>query len=366
VSPPADNSGAAIDQGTGILDSLFSDATLTGIVNALARHTGIDSVAGRKLLGVLTPAILSAIAARFAGRPVTPQGLTSFFAEERGALTSALPAGFSLANVPGVPNVGSVLRHGGEAAPSGFTPIRWLAPALGIAALALVMFFVFRGPTLSVPGADKVTTDLNDACKALTSTVEGIKDEPSAASAARELKKLDATFDGLKRQVKRLPEADKQKVMGVAKANLDRLEGQYARVVWVPGVDDQVRLPLDDVMAQLAAMGGVPAPKAAGAVSGEVAGAVTALNQTLRGIKDGPSAELALAKLKEIDGKLDDARANVGKLGESARSAVGAMVKPAVEKVREQAERLQGLPGAGEKVRPVVEGILKKLSGLAA
>jgi hypothetical protein len=133
----------------------------------------------------------------------------------------------------------------------------------------------------------------------------------------------------------------------------------------VPGAREKLRPAIDDVMSQLAAMGGVPAPKTV-ATSGEVAGAVAAFTETLRGIKDGPSAELALTKLKEIDARLDDAKAALAKAGESTRSAVGAMVKPAVERLREQADKVQAVTGVPEKVKPVIDSILAKLNGFTA
>ena len=364
----SDKPGNVIEQGTNILGSLFNQNIISGILNAISRFTGLNAASAQKLLAYLAPMVLGSIAGRFTGRQPTPQGLTSFFNEERQNITNAMPAGFSLADIPGMPNVGSVLRPGdaGMTPPSeSGSPVKWLVPALAVAAAAVVLFFVFRGPTLSVPTPAKLTTDIGDATKSLTTTVSNIKDEASAESAARELKKMEATLDGYKAQLKKMPEADRGQVMEQAKVNLAKMEEQYARVVWAPGFNDKVRQSMDSVMTQMAAMAGEPAPKSA-MVSGEVARAVSTITETLNGIKDGPTATLAVTKLKEVEGKLEEAKSGFGKLSDSTRSAVAAMIKPAVEKLRQLADRVMAMPGVGEKVKPVVDAILAKLDGLTA
>jgi len=126
-----------------------------------------------------------------------------------------------------------------------------------------------------------------------------------------------------------------------------------------------VRQSMDSVMTQMAAMAGEPVPASA-RVSGEVARAIATVTETLNGIKDGPGAAAAVTKLKDVEGQLAEAKAGFGKLSDSTRAAVLAMVKPAVEKLRQLADRVMAMPGVGEKVKPVVDAILTKLEGLSA
>src|SRR5262245_13507815 len=49
--------GAVLEQGTGILNSLFGSSTLSGIVNALTRFAHIGSGSAQKLLAYLMPLV---------------------------------------------------------------------------------------------------------------------------------------------------------------------------------------------------------------------------------------------------------------------------------------------------------------------
>jgi hypothetical protein len=106
----ANQPGSLLEQGAGLLSSLFGNSTVSSIVNALARFASIAPGPAQKLLGYLTPMVLGAIASRFAGKPVTTQALSSLFAEQKANITNALPRGLSLADVPGLADAGSAVR----------------------------------------------------------------------------------------------------------------------------------------------------------------------------------------------------------------------------------------------------------------
>ena len=60
----------------------------------------------KSLLSLLCALDLSAIAKQFAGKSLTPPALSSFFAEQKGNISAALPPGLSLANIPGFTTTG--------------------------------------------------------------------------------------------------------------------------------------------------------------------------------------------------------------------------------------------------------------------
>jgi hypothetical protein len=93
---------SVLEQGTNLLHSLLGGNTLAGIVNAVSRFSGIGGAAVQKLLGYLMPLILGGIAGRFAGKTAGAQALTSLLADQKTAITHALPSGFSLQDVPGL------------------------------------------------------------------------------------------------------------------------------------------------------------------------------------------------------------------------------------------------------------------------
>lgn len=364
----SNNPGTTIDQGTNVLNSIFNNATITGIVNALVKYTGVNTATAQKILAYLMPMILSAIAGRFnTSRPMNPQGLTTLFNDERNAIANAMPAGFSLADVPGVAQTGSVLRPATDGTPERpSSPMRWLVPALGIAAVALVLFFVFNGgPTLNVPPAGQLTTDLTTNFKSVTDSLNTVRDEASAQSAVAELKKLSTDLGKMKSQVDRLPAADKSKVGDMMKTNLAKIEEQCTKLMFVPGVSDKLKKTAEEIVEHVATISGMPVPRTV-AVSSELSQAIANLTETLGKVKDATTAQEMLPKLQDVQSKIDAAKSDLDKLGESGKSAIAAAIRTAVEKLKETCDRVTAMEGVGPKVKPVVDAIVTKLQAMSA
>jgi hypothetical protein len=359
---------AVLEQGNGILHSLFGSSTVSGIVSALSRFAGIGSGSGQKLLGYLMPLVLGAIAGRFTGKGVNPQGLTSLLADQKANIAKALPSGFSLADVPGVATTREAARMVEETAqPAAAAIWRWLLPVLAVVALAalLVWYFFGRTPAPKAPDFAQVSTDLTGTFKSLTESLTGIKDAASAEAALPKLKELDGKLDGMKALVDKLPDADKGKVTDLIKASFGKVEDQFAKLLWIPGVGDKIRPTVDGIMGKLAALGGMPASKVS-QVSADMAGTFSSLTESLTGIKDTQSAEAALPKLKDIGDRLNGAKSALEGLPESGRSTILAQVKAALSKLKELADKVLAVAGVGDKIRPAVEAIMGKLNALVA
>jgi hypothetical protein len=359
---------AVLEQGNGILHALFGNSTVSGIVSALSRFAGIGSGSGQKLLGYLMPMVLGAIAGRFTGKGVNPQGLASLFADQKAAITNALPSGFSLADIPGVAAGKAAARAVAETAqPAAAATMRWLLPLLAVLVLAALLWWYFSGRPATPAVADftRVNTDLTGTFKSLTESLTGIKDAASAGPALAKLKELDGKLDGMKALVDKLPAADKAKVTDLIKASFGKVEDQFAKLLWIPGVGDQIKPTVDGIMGKLAALGGLPVPKVS-QVSGDLAGTFTSLTTTLAGIKDSVSAEAALPKLKDIGDKLDGAKSALEGLTEAGRSTILAQVKSALGMLKELADKVLAMAGVGDKIRPVLDAIMGKLNALVA
>jgi hypothetical protein len=364
----ADQPGAVLEQGNGILHSLFASGTVSGIVSALSRFAGIGSGSGQKLLGYLMPLVLGAIAGRFTGKGVNPQGLASLLADEKGNIARALPSGFSLADVPGVTTSREAARMVEETArPAADTMWKWLIPALAVAALAAVLLWYFFGrtPSPKAPDFAQVSTDLTGTFKTLTDSLTSIKDAESAEAAVPKLKELDGKLDGMKALVDKLPDADKGKVTELIKASFGKVEDQFAKLLWIPGVGDKVKSTIDGIMGKLAALGGLSVSKVSD-VSANLAGSFSSLTGALAGIKDSVTAEAALPKLKDIGDKLDGAKGSLEGLPESARSTIVAQAKTALSKLKDLADKVLAMAGVGDKIRPALEAIMGKLNALVA
>jgi hypothetical protein len=331
----ADQADSVLERGTGFLNSLFGGSTIAGIVNAVSRFSGIGAGAMHKLLGYLMPVILGRIAARFAGKAPIAQGLTNMLADQKSAIANALPSGFSLHDIPGVDAVASAARGAVDTtaraarsaadatASAGSSLLKWVLPMAALAAIGLILLWFFRPgkpPTVDLPAADvsKLSTDLTGDFKSLTDSLAGIKDAASATAALPKLTELSGKLDAMKALVDRLPAADKGKIIDLIKPNLAKLEEQFAKLQWTPGVGDKVEPAVDGIMGKLASIGRLPTPQLPG-LNGELASTFSSLKESLTNIKDSASGEAAMPKLTEISDKLDGAKASMDKLSDSGK-----------------------------------------------
>src|SRR5262249_43686789 len=148
-----------------------------------------------------------------------------------------------------------------------------------------------------VPDFAQVNTDLAGTFKSLTDSLTGIKDAASAEASLPKLKELDGKLDGMKALVDKLPDADKGKITDLIKASFGKVEDQFAKLLWIPGVGDKIKSTVDGIIGKLASLGNLPVPKLS-QVSADLAGAFSSLTTSLTGIKDSASAEAALPALK--------------------------------------------------------------------
>jgi hypothetical protein len=356
-----------LEQGNGILNSLFGGNTVSGIVNALTRFAGFGAGSAQKLLAYVMPLIMGAIAARFPGKAVNPQSLASLLADQKTNIANALPSGFSLSDVPGLTAGREAARAVGDAIQPAATNVwRWLLPVLCVLALAAILLWYFFGrPTPKVGDFAQLNTDLTGTFKSLTDSLTSIKDVASAETALPKLRDLEGKLDGMKALVEKLPDADKTKITDLIKTDLGKCADQFVKLLWIPGVAEKIRPTADGIMARLSALGGLPASKVCD-VSADLAGTLASLNNSLIDIKDSGSAEGAVAKLKDIGEKLDSAKSALQALPESGRSAILEQLKAALSKVKELVAKVLTMPVVGDKVKPALDAVMGKLHALVA
>jgi hypothetical protein len=262
--------GAVLEQGSGLLNSLFGGSTITGITNALATFAGLGSGAVQKLLGYLMPLLLGSIAGRFAGKALNAQSLASMFADQKANIANALPSGLSLANVPGLESAKAAAWQASDAVQqTGLSFWRWLAPvlAIGLAALALWWYLGPRAetptvskvpniPSVAVPDVTKLSTDLTGITKSLTETLTGIKDAASAEAALPALNELKGKLESARAVAERLPAAGKSTINGLVRTALDKLRPLVDKVLAMAGVGDKIKPVVDGIMDNLNALAG--------------------------------------------------------------------------------------------------------------
>jgi hypothetical protein len=89
--------------------------------------------------------------------------------------------------------------------------------------------------------------------------------------------------------------------------------------------------------------------------------AVDEVTATLGGITDQASAEAALPKLVEIDGRLYELQSKIEQLPDATRKTFASLVTTMLPKVESAIERLRKMPGARDVVSPALEPIKAKL-----
>ena len=293
------------EKGGSLLNILLGASSLPLILSVLSKFAGIAVGPAKGLLSMLAPLILSTIAKQFSGRALTSQALSSFFAEQKGNISSALPAGLSFADIPGL--TGSTTTHSTPTHSTATTrpvttPVReessglpsWLLPLVGLGLLgALAWWFLGGQPAveekppvvapvvkrepapriepkvepvvapkvvdtpkidLSLPDVTKFGTDLTGAYTTLTEVLGGVKDAATADAALPKLTDWTAKLDGFKTVYDKLNDTGKASVAKVTTDHLSKLKDLVGNVVKIGGVSDKFKDIVNAIIAKLAGL----------------------------------------------------------------------------------------------------------------
>ena len=88
----------------------------------------------------------------------------------------------------------------------------------------------------------------------------------------------------------------------------------------------------------------------------------TSLTDILGGVKDVPTAETAAPKLTDLTPKLDSLETLWDKLPDAAKTSISKIAVDHLGKLKELVAKVLAIPGVSEKLKPVLDIILAKLS----
>jgi hypothetical protein len=256
---------------------------VSGLASTLGRITGVNSGISKNLLGYLMPLVLGKVASQWKNQGGTPNALRSLFADQREHIDAALPAGFSLADIPSADEVRSTTystpRTRDREPVTTSSPAKWLLP-LGLALLAGLFLwqFVLRPRAdrdqaaanretavertaarnantdadrvtamkpvtpdgIDIPSVSVMRDDLTGLFNSLDTSFTGIRDAASAERALPALRDLNTKVDAMTQVFSRLPEAsraalrpalEEQVQMATEKANaVNSIEGIGANI----------------------------------------------------------------------------------------------------------------------------------------
>jgi hypothetical protein len=276
------NTDQVLEQGESLLGSLFGGNTLSGLVGVLSKFVSLDAGSLKKLLAYVSPLVMGTIAKQFQGRQVTPQGLKSLFADQQSNIADAMPAGLSLASIPGLSEVGTAAREGTAAVrrtadatqQAGSSLMKALLPLAALALIAFLAWQFFAGrqnapesdvatvtaqkPVAdvvadAVPDATTFSNDLTSVFTTATETLSDVQDVASAKAALPKLSELETRIDGLAAVRDKLPEAARSTISQLTTDNFGKLQELMDKILAITGVKETLGPVLERIATKLKA-----------------------------------------------------------------------------------------------------------------
>jgi Bacterial protein of unknown function (DUF937) len=84
----------------------------------------------------------------------------------------------------------------------------------------------------------------------------------------------------------------------------------------------------------------------------------------LTSVKDAATAEAAAPKLQGLDATLDRLKPLIDKLPDSAKTAIAEVQNKYLGQLKDLIAKVLAIPGVGEKLKPLVDGLVSKLSAI--
>jgi uncharacterized protein (UPF0333 family) len=434
------DASALQQKGGSLLASLFGDSLVSNIAASVGRYAGLDAAMTKKLLAWLMPLVLGFIGSKWKNQGGSIGGLASLLSDQRQNIAKAVPSGFELGSIPGLPSVEGAVRSAGQAVrTAGQTTVdaarrtgqaaedttrsllTWLVPLAAVVLLIGALWYFFgRGPgqvaqnaankaantaaatgkaasdaasatdraasdaatatgraasdtasnvrtalrpelpDLPVPNLTAINKDLSGIFGSATQALGNIKDAASAQAALPELQQLSRKIDGIRDQLDSLPAAA-QATLGTAVGDqFGALKAQADKILAMPGISDQARSALEGITSKLAGLN-------LAQVSKDATGVFTSLTKTLESFKDAASAEAALPKLEEASRKLDELTRIKESMSPGGQTMLGKLVAAARGPLEQLIDKILTQLGVDAvAVKPVLDGIVSKLTSLAA
>jgi hypothetical protein len=101
-------------------------------------------------------------------------------------------------------------------------------------------------------------------------------------------------------------------------------------------------------------------------VGKQITNSVASVRTTLDGISDVASAQAALPKLQEVTAQIEKTGSEVGQLSAEQRRLIAAVINPMLPAVNQLCDKVLAIPGVAEVLKPSVDTLKAKLTGLAA
>jgi hypothetical protein len=305
----AGNGRSMIESGSSMLGSLFGANALSGIGSVLSRFSGLGMGAITSLLGAITPMILGVLKGKKQELGLDAGGLSKLLAGQQQNIMGAMPTGLG-SMLGSIPGLGALSGLTGKASQTAGQAVN--AYDSGRAAVRQGVATATAGP----------------------------------ASAARWA----------------LP------LLGILALGLilwwalrDR-SAPTPTVVANPPPQPSIEQQAGDALTAAARLPGLDQLPAN--LRDQVSGFFKSSTEAFSGITNAASAEAALPKLRDLNMNLDGLQSAVEALPAESRSAVRSVFETSFDKLKPTIDKVMSMPGVSDKIKPVVDELLKKANTL--
>jgi hypothetical protein len=296
-------------QGGNLLGSLFGDGLISNITSAISRFAGLGGGATKSLISFLMPLILGKVASAWKSKGGVTSGLQRLFAEQQENIAEAVPSGFSLASIPGLPRAEEAVRAVGRS-----------ASAAGAAASDVARYAV---------------DTTHDASRSLYSWLPAL--------AALLLVGLGLWYFLLRpgRAARDAADAAAENTAAAARRAAERTDEVVAlRPVSPDGANE-----LDLVN-----------------VRDDVTDLFRSMDTAFSDIKDAASAESAMPALEELNSKIDGMNQVFSHLPQASRTSLRPVIEDQVKVVTEKAQAVSSIEGIGPQIKSLIQEIITKIT----
>lgn len=297
---------ALVSGGSNALSSLLGGGATGAIASAVGKFAGIDGGQTSSLLGMLAPVVLGNLGQVQKSQGLDAGGLAHLLAGQKDNIAAALPPGFS-----------NLLQGSGV--------------------------------------LDTISGAAMGGMKAASDAAQSSMSKPMMQAAAPE------SGGGFGKWV--LPVA--LGVLGLYLLNAYGCsrEADKGATSQKPAASEPAPAPA--ATAPKAEAPAPAAPAAAGDLIGIATKALAGVSQSLGTIKDVETAKAAIPSLTDTAKQIDGLTTAAALLSGDARKPLTSLIASALPGITQAVDRVVGIPGAGELLKPIVEPMVANLTGLA-
>jgi hypothetical protein len=339
------NQASFIERGSSLLTSMLGSHDQASLASAVGRFAGLGQTRATSMLGMLAPLIMGLIGKQIGTRGIDVGSLTSLLASQRDQIAQTLPAG-----------MGQMLESAGLG--SGFEPLRSTATS---------------GTSQASRGSDQYRSDTTRSDQQYrsdnrSSSNDQYRQYPTSRPVTTE--RSTRAEPGVPNWVYWL--LPLLVLGGLLWYLLGRPhEEQHARQE--PPVTTQQERPTTTPQTTGQAPSGQSQQSTGGQsvvvggvdVKNTLGDSLSDLRTSLQGITDSNSAQAELPKLEAAKNQIDRVSSLAGQLSTDQRKTLAGVVATALPMISQLTDRVMGIPGVGDMLRPTIDPMKNKLAELS-